>query len=122
MVACTRAPGADSESLKSSAGSVTAEFAILLPVCVALVAVFIGVATLQFRQVEALRSLDEYARQVELGVPIAQIKRDAVVRGVNLQSNDSDGLTCLTRNLDFKLFGLHLSTQRISRCALAPGN
>jgi len=107
---------------ESDLGVVTAEFAVLLPVAVAVLVLMLGAAALQLAELQAETSLSGYARELELGISRQEIGAQAAKQGQNLSFLEKDGFVCLQTGFRLRLFQLNLGQSKMTRCSLQPGN
>ena len=104
-------------------GSVTAEFAIVLPVLVLLIAFGIGALGATSARVRLEDAAADAARLVARGDdPLAA--RHAIVRavdGAQLGIDHRDGLVCATASASVRVLGAIVVPVRAASCALAGG-
>lgn len=107
---------------KSSVGSATAEFALLLPVGVALIIGAVTLASQQYRELTYSKNLGTFAREIEAGYSIQQVQSQANAQQQNLSFFTQDGLLCLKSVFRFQVLQVQLANTPIVQCSLVPGN
>lgn len=102
-------------------GGATAEFAILLPFAILIVAALIGVAAQQLQAGSLEQKVGLLARAVELGQTDQQLRQLAQRLGVEVNLENQDSVVCITANSHYSLAGVSLGIGKNQACGLRPG-
>jgi len=103
-------------------GSTTAEFAVLLPAVVMLLALGLSLVSIQAQSVGLAQQVGQFARQLEAGQDVAAVKLNAASFGVRLRFSEVGGLTCISGSRLVRIVGFATLPIESNRCALVPGN
>lgn len=102
-------------------GSVTAEFAILLPLAVALLGAVIAFIGVQAQLAQTSQEMASIARAVEAGPGSDDWKRLAKEFDVQVEAHESGNLVCLSLRKSLSILGLGQFPVNQQICALPVG-
>ncbi|MEN9715871.1 MAG: hypothetical protein RJA35_1338 [Actinomycetota bacterium] len=107
--------------LYCQAGSITAEFAILMPAVVAVLVAIISIGTVQLQSLALDGQAGQLARGLEAGLPLENLRAAARKGGSSFHDTPVEGFDCITLRRNANIFGLGVIPLESKACGLEPG-
>lgn len=110
---------------KKESGTVTAELVLTLPVVTTVLAIAMGLLSVQLTRIELVSEAANIARAIARGEPMEYV--DSLVsnlgEGINFEIEEPDGLICVILKSEIEILDVDLSALELveTQCAKAQG-